>query len=275
MLLPAGNSLCHASTSAEAFMHASSHSAEPFYAQLWFLITYILALAACLYFVVQSVLIRKHRRLDQDQAVEKERSRIAADMHDEIGAELTNIAILSQLLRNTAAHQGDESQRVIRKIEASSQLVITKMNEVIWTLDTKNQTLQQLMVYVRNYAGTLCEAQTSLRIHIDDTTRINPPLPAALTRNMFLIIKELLSNAIKHSKASSASISIGLSDLYTLHIEYCDNGIGFEPREQVRGNGLKNIRRRVSESGGNFTVQSRSGHGCMVFIWFPHTILKQ
>lgn len=124
--------------------------------------------------------------LKQKEALEKERNRIAADIHDDIGAELTNIVVLSQVLKRTDRAGNEHAQKVVQRIETSANQVITKMNEVIWTLNARNYTLLNLMAYVRNYVASLNENRISeIKVNIKDTALIDKPLLAEYSRNVF------------------------------------------------------------------------------------------
>jgi signal transduction histidine kinase len=246
----------------------------PFYSTLWFMILAILFLGTCLFFIIRSFLRKKLREqlyaLQQKQAIEKERIKIAANIHDDIGAELTNITILSGILKRDAWLDKEESAKLLNKLESSSSQLISKMNDVIWTLNTRNHTFKKLVAHIRNYITSLCEATGSqIRMIADDTAQADLPLTTELTVNAFLITKELLQNAIKHSQASRVQLTVMQSDRETMIIKYEDNGIGFDSSKDYEGNGLYNIRRRTKESRGEITAFSEVNKGCNILVEFP------
>lgn len=247
----------------------------PVYSTLWFIVFVVLVLGIGLFFMIRSFLRKKFREqlyvLQQKQAIEKERIRIAANIHDDLGAELTNITILSRILKYDAWSNQDQSARILNKLESSSSQLISKMNDVIWTLNTRNHTFNNLATHIRNYVNSLNEtADTGIRVVIEDSVQADRPLMAELAVNVFLIAKELLQNAIKHAQAEEIRIIMALSDKDTaLLLKYSDNGIGFDSNKEYRGNGLYNIRRRVKESGGTIDIFSQPQKGCRITIVFP------
>lgn len=246
----------------------------PYYNTVWFICLVIFLFSLFLYFVIKLQLNRRFKMqllaLKQKEALEKERNRIAADIHDDIGAELTNIVVLSQVLKRTEQAGNEHSQKVVQKIERSANQVITKMNEVIWTLNARNYTLLSLMAYVRNYVASLNENTISeIKVNVEDTALIDKPLVAEYSRNVFLVIKELLQNGVKHAKAKEIFIDIHLVDSLSLLIVYRDNGIGFNHARVRKGNGLKNIKRRIAQSSGCLDVHSEVNKGSTIKILFP------
>lgn len=251
----------------------------PYYNTVWFICSVISVFSILLYSVIKLQLKRRFNMqllaLKQKEALEKERNRIAADIHDDIGAELTNIVVLSQVLKRTERAGNEHAQKVVQRIETSANQVITKMNEVIWTLNARNYTLLNLMAYVRNYVASLNENTISeIKVNIKDTALIDKPLLAEYSRNVFLVIKELLQNGVKHAKAKEIVIDIHLVDSLSLLIVYRDNGIGFNHVKIGKGNGLKNIKRRVAQSNGCVDVHSEINKGCTIKILFPINILN-
>ncbi len=249
----------------------------PFYNTLWFIFLGMLVFILSLFLLIKAQVNKKFKTqlyaLQQKEAIEEERNRIAADIHDDIGAELTNIVILSQILRLTNNQNEESSMQIIDKIESSSNQVITKMNEVIWTLNAKNYTIKDLMSYIRNYTISL-EANTkaNLDITISDTALINQQVSVEFTRNVFLVIKEILQNAIKYSNAPVISLNISVMNFEMLIISYKDNGIGFDVNKMIHGNGLNNIKRRVNQCKGTVAINSQANMGCQIEALLP---LKQ
>jgi signal transduction histidine kinase len=254
--------------------------APPFYAATWFITSLVLLTAIGLLLILYNFLNRKPRlqdiALEQKQAIERERNRIAADIHDDIGSELTNIAILSEVLKQSTLSDTEKSLKLASKIQSSSNNVIAKMNEVIWTLNESDDTLSNLMAYIRSYINTLSVTHPmEIKLHIDSTTLIPLSLGSVERRHIFLVIKELLQNALKHSKAKDISVSIELLLEKTLRISYSDNGIGFDTSKVTEGNGLKNINRRINENEGGIKITSELKKGTHVEVLFPVISLKE
>ena len=189
------------------------------------------------------------------QAQQKERNRISADMHDDLGSGMTAIRLYSELVKKKITTPMPE----IEKISSSADELINKMNAIIWTMSSSNDTLGNLVAYIRSYALEYLEDKG-----IDCTINIenkNPDIvvPGTIRRNVFLIVKETLNNILKHANASKVSITYaetpGLLKL-TIH----DNGIGIN-KEKLRefGNGLKNMKERAENIGCNYFIHNENG----------------
>ena len=245
-----------------------------FYTTFWIIISTILISTLGLFFIIRSFLNKKIKdqvyTLQSNEAIKKERSRIAADIHDDIGAELTNLVLLSRILKYSTGSDKEESMKIATKIESSSNEVITKMNQVIWTLNARNYTLKNLVAHVRNYIHSLTENKDiHINLFVGEAARTNRPLTSEFTGNVFLVIKELLQNAVKHSRADVINVNIKLLDINVLWIKYADNGVGFDALTEPEGNGLYNIRKRVNESKGAMDIISQPGKGCSITVIFP------
>jgi signal transduction histidine kinase/ligand-binding sensor domain-containing protein len=235
----------------------------PYWRTWWFLTVCIAALIATLGGTVRFVELRKIRRrieqLERAEALERERVRISRDMHDEVGSSLTQIAILSELakrqssLRKTKDHLG--------KISQTAREVIDSMSEIIWAINPKNDQLENLAAYLREYASEFLEG-TAIRPHFDFPEQLQDlHISAAFRRNLFLAVKETLNNTAKHSHATMLRIVLVLSP-NKLSIRITDNGKGFDPKRVLqRSNGLRNLQKRLEEIGGSFSIQSAPGKG--------------
>lgn len=229
------------------------------------------SLILLLYLVLNNLVSRKYRRQlalhEQQRALELERNRISTDMHDDLGADLTNIVILTKIASKTIQLQG-EQRNMLEKIGVASNDVINKMNEIIWALNPANDTLQNLVSYLHRYSKEYLELNDKkLSIHIPSSVP-DVSLKAAYRRNIFLILKESLHNIIKHSQASLVEITIAIENhkrKFSLAIK--DNGKGFSPDERIgSGNGLLNMRKRMKEIKGDVKIESSSENGTGVIV---------
>lgn len=197
---------------------------------------------------------------------EAERNRIASDMHDEIGAGLTRIVMRSEQVKIQLQSGNELKNGIVEsldKMAAESRELSRNIGEIIWALNPKNDSLDNLFAYIRNYVyDYLDEANISCKIAFPDnipTTSVSPEL----RRNVFLIVKEALNNLIKHSKATQANITLLLSEAhFSLTIK--DNGIGIVDLTQKSGNGLGNMKKRTEVLGGTFIVENNNGFGLLV-----------
>jgi len=189
------------------------------------------------------------------QAHQEERERISADIHDELGSGMTTIRLMSEIAKNKM--KGNVPVE-IEKISNSANEVLNKMNAIIWSMNSSNDTLDSLISYIRVYAieyfdGTSIECKVAMPQEIPFKE-----LSGDKRRNIFLCVKETLNNTLKHSKATRVNINIGTG--HTLQITIADNGAGIDP-EKIRkfGNGLKNIDRRMKSIGGSYTISNNNG----------------
>jgi signal transduction histidine kinase len=185
-------------------------------------------------------------------AMQGERDRISADMHDELGSGVTAIRLMSEILKTKMKNQ---SYPELEKISSNANELLGKMNTIIWTMKSSNDTVESLVAYIRAHAIEYFDSTP-----IDCTVRLPAVIPQAdisgeKRRNIFLSIKEALNNAMKHSQATHIQLDI-IARENTLIIRITDNGIGINT-EQLRrfGNGMSNMRRRMENIGGSFNVE--------------------
>lgn len=200
------------------------------------------------------------------QGQQKERLRISKEMHDDLGASLTAIGLLSEVVKN---RMGAATTPEVEKISSISADMVTAMNEIIWSLNTRNDSLNGLMAYTRSYASEFIDT-TSLTLRTEVAE-----LPGEISmrgvdrRNVFLTVKEALNNVVKHAQATQVILRM-LPAANHLTIEVCDNGRGFMPnnRPSLR-NGLGNMQNRMAESGGGCEILP-SPTGTCVKITYPY-----
>ena len=195
----------------------------------------------------------------------KERVRIAKEMHDDLGASLTAIGLLSEVVKT---RMGAATTPEVEKISSISAEMITSMNEIIWSLNTKNDSLNGLIGYTRAYASEFID-NTPLMLKTDvSEAPQDVPIRGGDRRNVFLTVKEALNNVVKHAQATRASLTIR-ADGGQLLIEVSDNGRGFSLNTQAHHrNGLGNMQQRMRESGGSCVISTQPG-GTHIAITFP------
>lgn len=232
------------------------------------------ALAGGVAAVARARLRRRLERLERQQAVERERARIAKDMHDELGASLTRITLLSQ----TARSELDDPQSVaesLDRIYGTARELTRALDEIVWAVNPQHDTLDSLATYLGRFAQEFLAA-ARVRCRLDVPVHLPPwPLTAEVRHNLFLAFKEALHNAVKHAGATEVRITLELSpQAFRLAVQ--DNGRGLtadalgssNPRPQARhGHGLTNIRQRLADIGGHCEILSQPGKGTrLVFI---------
>jgi len=241
----------------------------PFWQRGWFISLSLLTIAASIGGSIRYFEIRKfHQRiraLEQQRAVERERLRISQDMHDEVGASLTEIAILGELAKKDLQQSGAAATHV-QKISDTAREVIDNIGEIIWAINPKNDPLYHLAAYLRHYAVKYFKiTPIKCRCEFPDTMP-DFHLSAECRRNLFLVAKEALHNIVKHAAATEVIIRLACTP-QQLDILIEDNGIEFALENLSRlGNGLHNMKKRLEDIGGTFTIQSQPACGTKIGI---------
>lgn len=214
--------------------------------------------------------VRKFKRrveeLERRQALENERKRISKDIHDELGANLTRIAILSEISKNDPG-ASNKLQANLEKIAETARTTIDSMSEIIWAINPQNNTLDNLSAYLRKCAATVFE-MTPVQCHLDFPETVpDHPISAEFRRHIFMVVKETMHNIVKHAQATKMEMQLIAID-HTLEIRIQDNGRGFTPETlSTSGNGLRNMSKRMEEMGGKLDIQSQPQQGTRIRIF--------
>ncbi len=241
----------------------------PFWMTWWFKILTAAATLATVAGAAKYISMRKFKRrlevIERQQALSRERERISKDMHDELGANLTKIAILGELAQQNLANP-QKLRTDLLKISATARTTIDSMSEIIWAINPQNNSLDNLAAYLRKCAADCFELTAmNYRLHFPEAVP-GHPISAEFRRHVFLVVKEAIHNIVKHARATEAELQLNSHD-HTLEIFIRDNGQGFAP-ETVNGcgNGLRNMSKRMADIGGEFEIQSRPNGGTRVRI---------
>ena len=234
---------------------------RPAWWQTWWFktATIIFSIALLLYIsrLIYRARLRKQKILMEKQlAIQYERQRISAEMHDDVGAGLSGIKLLTELAMNKMTDEKAAAE--MEKIHDSVGNVSASMKEAIWSLDTENDTLENLITFIQKQTRRLLEHYTcELNIEI-------PGMIPAITvkgndrRNIYLLVKEAVHNIIKHSGATKIDLAITCTEY--LNIKITDNGKGMEVNEHNNiGNGMKNMRKRMEQLNGNLFIKNDKG----------------
>jgi ligand-binding sensor domain-containing protein/signal transduction histidine kinase len=211
------------------------------------------------------------KRLEQERALERERTRIAQDLHDIMGAKLCRISFLSEHARRCESVPA-ELQGEIRSMSDDSREVLQSLDEIVWAVNPQKDSLEHLVSYIAQYAreyfrrtGIECELEIPAQLPAQ-------PLSSQTRHHIFLAVHEALANILKHSGATRAKIAMACRG-NNFEIVVSDNGDGFDPAsceasspDSAAGfcNGLGNMRQRLAELGGRCLVESRPGQGATV-----------
>lgn len=212
---------------------------------------------------------RRLERLQLQRAMDHERQRIARDIHDDLGSGLTEIILVSDSLREEVP-QTAASEKMVQAISTRARALTRAMDEVVWAINPRNDTLEHFLTYLNEYAQEYL-TQAGVRCRCDVPLELPElPLSAEARHHLYLGCKEALNNIVKHAAASEVWLRLDLGpDSFTFSVE--DNGRGFDPTApSARGNGLLNLRRRLEELGGKCEIDSRPGAGTRVKFSLPH-----
>src|ERR1035441_6654717 len=210
---------------------------------------------------------RRVRNLEREHALEQDRSRIAQDIHDDLGARVTQIALLSssaQLKPNLP----DEARADFGAVFRLTQELVQALHETVWAVSPQNDHLDALASYICQMTNQMCaQAQLRCRLDVPDFSA-EAWVTSQIRHHIIMAVKEAIHNVIKHARASEIQICVRQAGR-VLTIQVSDNGCGFAAALNARGNGLDNIERRLHSLGGSSSVESRPGAGTKVTLEFP------
>jgi signal transduction histidine kinase len=207
------------------------------------------------------------QRLEQQRAVDQERLRIAQDIHDDLGARVTQIS-LSSAMAQAKANLSEEAREEFGKVSQMTRELVSALYETVWAVNPENDNLDALANYLCQMANQLC-SQSRLRCRLEV-----PDLPAQVVlssqvrHNLIMAVKEAVHNIIKHARATEVRLHITF-EASALTIRVQDDGCGFDPVTTPAGNGLGNLKHRLQVIGGSFTIQTRLGAGTTVSLRLP------
>ncbi len=209
---------------------------------------------------------RRLQRAEQERTLERERARIAQDLHDELGSSLTRLSLLSGLVKADKENP-QQVETHANKLSQAADQTVRKLEEIVWAVRPGSDTLQSLMDYIAHFANELYDGNPAhCRLDLpNDMPAL--PLPPDMRHNIFLIVKEALTNALKHAKAAEVHVQAKLSG-QTLEILVADDGKGFDPASLAEGwrNGMGNLRRRTAAMNATLDLQSAPGKGTTVTL---------
>jgi signal transduction histidine kinase len=257
----------------------------PLWRAPWALTLYALALLALTGGAARLISARRFRRrlavIAGQQAMERERMRIARDMHDEIGSKLTKISFMTERAKRELQGQEPIAQK-LDSIAGTSRDLLQTLDEIVWAVNPHNDTLEHLAAYLGQYATEyLQNTSVECELHIPRGLP-HYPLSAEARHNLFLAFEESLNNALKHGRATRVRVDMQLEPS-RFDIIIRDNGCGFDadaisspangdgPVSRTGGNGLPNMRQRLDLLGGECTVESQPGRGTTVILSVPLT----
>jgi len=238
----------------------SFHIASPWWQSWWFRL-----LAVCAFVTVVILSVRRYfqmklekqkRALEKQQAVEKERTRIATDMHDDFGASLSRIKFLSEKIQLDRDNI-EKTNEDLGKISAYSDEMAEKMGEIVWALNRRYDSSGDMISFCRSYASEYL-GDKNIKLHFESSEAAEIKINGEARRNIFLVMKESLHNIVKHAKASQVFIHMNIDK--ELHVVIQDDGKGFEAGSiRPFADGIQNMKKRIEEIGGRFSIDGNNG----------------
>ncbi len=230
--------------------------AAPIWQRPWFIALLVLITGMAAYSLYR---YRMARLLE----VLKVRTRIATDLHDDIGSDLTKIALLSEVARRQFPDAAENPDNPLRSIARISREAVAKMSDIVWAINPERDSLRDLVSRMRQHAEevfTLRGIVLSFNAP-EDGERLR--LGVNLRRDLFLIFKEAVNNAVRHSSCESVEIDLRTEGA-SLFLRVSDDGVGFDTLARIEGHGLMSMRQRAAQSGGRLDVESSIGNGTTV-----------
>jgi two-component system sensor histidine kinase UhpB len=220
---------------------------------------WVLAFAIVLFFLVYN-----NFRTRQKLKLETIRNNIAADLHDDIGSTLNSISLFSEV----AKHEAGKPIPALDQIGVSARKIIDAMGDIVWTINPENDTFENVIARMRSLAYLLFKAKGIEFVFKADDGLNKLSLPMLARKNVYMLFKEATNNIVKYSNASRASFHIS-SDDRNVKLVIRDNGVGFNIESATDGgNGIKNMKRRAAEIGGQLTIESAEGKGTNIELTF-------
>lgn len=207
------------------------------------------------------------QRLEQHLALDRERLRIAQDIHDDLGARVTQISLLSAVAQGKVSLP-EEARAEFGKVSQMTRDLVSALYETVWAVNPENDNLEALVTYLCQMSNQYCaQAQLRCRLEICETPP-GTPLSSQVRHNLIMAVKEAIHNVIKHARATEVRLRITFESS-VLSIGIQDDGCGFDPAVRPPGHGLGNLERRLQTIGGSFTIESRLGAGTTVSLQLP------
>lgn len=246
-----------------------------FWETRWFKITLGLLALLLIAVVAASIQRRRYRRrlerIERQREMEQERTRIARDLHDDLGTSLTQISLLSALANRDSTPASD-AKELIQEVRGRAKEMVIALDEIVWAVNPKNDTLAGLISYLSHFSEEFFRAgNISLRLDLPDQLP-DVPLTAETRHHLFLAFKESLNNIARHAQASQVELSAKIV-ANELVIRIKDNGCGYAPPNSraALGQGLANMQRRLEQTGGRATLESTPGTGTTVTFYIALT----
>ncbi|MCX6915193.1 MAG: triple tyrosine motif-containing protein, partial [Verrucomicrobia bacterium] len=209
--------------------------------------------------------LRRLQLLEQQRALQEERTRIAKDLHDDLGANLTGLALQLDVM-GRPGHSADTQQSQLAGLAQGTRGLVDNMREVVWAMNPQHDNLESLASFLGQYTEQYL-ALAGLRCRLDlPVQAVAQPVNSRLRHQLFLVVKEALHNIVRHARASEVHLRLEHKP-HELRLAVEDDGCGLPPEgARIAGHGLENMKKRVTALGGEFSATTRTGGGTRIAI---------
>lgn len=233
----------------------------PIYLRWWFISLVILLVAAIIYAFYRL-------RLQKLLEIERTRTLIATDLHDDIGSNLSKISVLSEVVRLQLERDGKSDEKLLSSIAEISRESVGSMSDIVWAINPERDSVLEMIRKMRQHAEEIFVPKGISIDFPDSGGNSKIKLQMDLRRDLYLVFKETVNNIVKHSECSKVKINFTVnSQEIILQIE--DNGIGFDIAEAVNGNGLSSMQKRIERLKGTLQIESELELGTKIIIRIP------
>lgn len=231
---------------------------NPFWLTWWFIGLCVLALSITLYLIYRF-------RLQQAQKMERLRTRIAADLHDDIGSMLSSISMYCEAIKKQVKEKMPQLEIVLEKMGGNSRKMVSNMSDIVWAVNAGNDEGKKLLERMEAFATDACSV-TGSKLHFSYNSELNAMIfPLEYRKNIYLIFKEALNNALKYAEAGDIYVSVNRKGTH-VNLVVQDNGKGFDTATEYTGNGLRNLQFRAREIHGNLKIISCCRKGTTISL---------
>lgn len=244
----------------DEFQHVQIVIHPPWWETWWFRLALLLFVSVVIYGAVKY-------RINQLRKLQLVRDRIARDLHDEIGSTLSSISIYSEVVKDKVKEQVPEAMPLLSKISSGTGRVMESMSDIVWTINSRNDSVDNLSARIRSVVSDIDEnTHYSVEFYNDDSLEAET-LDMEKRKNIYLIFKEALNNAMKYSHASKITVVLKRVKNKAV-LKVMDNGKGFDVATISNGNGLVNMKARAASIGAELSIMSESEKGTIIQLEF-------
>lgn len=233
-----------------------------FWQSWWFVPSIFIYILSVLGIIIYLFLMYRFRQKLFTQRVQ---DKIARDLHDDVGSTLSSIAILTQVAQNQFDNAPEKAKRILGEISQNAQEMLENMSDIVWTNKILNDNFEQLMVRMQEFTAKMLEPKNiNYEFRFDETLK-NVKWNPQKYYEFYMIFKEAINNSVKYSDANLLTVSI-LKEKNSLILKVDDNGKGFERNKVKNGNGIANMKKRVEQMKGVFTINSEINKGTKIEV---------